>query len=132
MDGSTPVRDRQDLVDRYQNDPSIPVFLLSTKACGLGITLTAADVCIIHDLDFNPFNDLQAQDRAHRVGQTKVVHVIKLVTKSTVDEHIYNIQEQKAKMNDAIMGSDEWKKQADKNMAEIVKAAVDDYLQSPH
>jgi SWI/SNF-related matrix-associated actin-dependent regulator 1 of chromatin subfamily A len=63
MDGATPVKDRQDLMDRFQREASIPVFLLSTKACGLGITLTSADVCIMHDIDFNPFNDLQAEDR---------------------------------------------------------------------
>ena len=59
MDGSTAVTDRQSLIDKFNRDNSIPVFLLSTKACGLGINLTAADTCIMHDIDFNPFNDLQ-------------------------------------------------------------------------
>lgn len=66
MDGSTAVSERQDLIDRFNRDSSIPVFLLSTKACGLGLNLTSADTCIQHDLDFNPFNDLQAEDRCHR------------------------------------------------------------------
>lgn len=69
MDGSTPVSERQSLIEKFNRDTSIPVFLLSTKACGLGINLTAADTCIMHDLDFNPFNDLQAEDRCHRIGQ---------------------------------------------------------------
>jgi len=69
MDGSTPVGERQSLIDKFNEDKSIPVFLLSTTACGLGINLTAADTCIMHDLHFNPFNDLQAEDRCHRIGQ---------------------------------------------------------------
>jgi SWI/SNF-related matrix-associated actin-dependent regulator 1 of chromatin subfamily A len=81
MDGSTPVGDRQNLIDKYNGDTTIPIFLLSTKACGLGINLTAADTCIMHDLDFNPFNDLQAEDRCHRIGQKKPVPVYKLVSR---------------------------------------------------
>jgi SWI/SNF-related matrix-associated actin-dependent regulator 1 of chromatin subfamily A len=63
LDGQTDVTDRQALIDTFTNDPTIPVFLLSTRAGGMGLNLTAADVCILHDLDFNPFNDLQAEDR---------------------------------------------------------------------
>jgi SWI/SNF-related matrix-associated actin-dependent regulator of chromatin subfamily A containing DEAD/H box 1 len=66
MDGQTAVSDRQNLIDQFNENASIPVFLLSTKACGLGLNLTSADVCIQHDLDFNPFTDLQAEDRCHR------------------------------------------------------------------
>lgn len=55
--------ERQDLLDTFTNDSSIPVFLLSTRAGGMGLNLTAADVAILHDLDFNPFNDRQAEDR---------------------------------------------------------------------
>jgi SWI/SNF-related matrix-associated actin-dependent regulator of chromatin subfamily A containing DEAD/H box 1 len=62
MEGSTPVPERQALMDEFNGNDEIPVFLLSTKACGLGINLTSADVCIMHDLDFNPFNDLQAEE----------------------------------------------------------------------
>jgi SWI/SNF-related matrix-associated actin-dependent regulator of chromatin subfamily A containing DEAD/H box 1 len=63
MDGSTASVERQRLVDQFNNDESYQVFLLSTNACGVGLNLTGADTCIIHDLDFNPFNDLQAEDR---------------------------------------------------------------------
>lgn len=105
MDGSTPVGERQSLIDRFNRDTSIPVFLLSTKACGLGINLTAADVCIMFGQDFNPFNDLQAEDRCHRIGQKKKVTVFKMVAAATVDEDIYAMQERKAKMNAAIMES---------------------------
>lgn len=62
---------RQDLIDEFSNDSSIFVFLLSTRAGGLGINLTAANVVILHDIDFNPYNDKQAEDRCHRIGQTR-------------------------------------------------------------
>lgn len=78
LDGSTKISERQELIDRFNEDASIPVFLLSTRAGGMGINLTAADVCILHDLDFNPFNDIQAEDRCHRIGQTKPVLIIKV------------------------------------------------------
>ena len=78
LDGSTKISERQELIDEFNNDSSIPVFLLSTRAGGMGINLTAADTCIIHDLDFNPFNDIQAEDRCHRIGQTKPVTVYKV------------------------------------------------------
>jgi SWI/SNF-related matrix-associated actin-dependent regulator 1 of chromatin subfamily A len=78
MDGSVATSERQVLIDRFNRDSSVSVFLLSTKACGVGINLTAADTCIMHDLDFNPFNDLQAEDRCHRIGQTRPVTVIKV------------------------------------------------------
>ena len=63
--------DRQDLIDEFSENSSIYIFLLSTKAGGLGINLTCADTVIIHDIDFNPYNDKQAEDRCHRVGQKK-------------------------------------------------------------
>merc|ERR1719148_537281 len=105
LDGSTAVSERQALIDEFTNDNSIPIFLLSTRAGGMGINLTAADTCILHDLDFNPFNDLQAEDRCHRIGQKKPVTVYKLITEDTVDAHIYRMQERKAKMNAAILES---------------------------
>jgi len=73
LDGSTPVTERQTLINEYTQDSSIFIFLLSTRAGGLGINLTAADTVIIHDIDFNPYNDKQAEDRCHRVGQKKYV-----------------------------------------------------------
>ncbi|XP_026676371.1 SWI/SNF-related matrix-associated actin-dependent regulator of chromatin subfamily A containing DEAD/H box 1 homolog [Diaphorina citri] len=71
LDGATQVSSRQELIDEYNRDQDLFAFLLSTKAGGLGINLTAADTVIIHDVDFNPYNDKQAEDRCHRVGQTK-------------------------------------------------------------
>jgi SWI/SNF-related matrix-associated actin-dependent regulator 1 of chromatin subfamily A len=131
MDGSTPVGDRQNLIDKYNGDTTIPIFLLSTKACGLGINLTAADTCIMHDLDFNPFNDLQAEDRCHRIGQKKPVTVFKLVSKETVDEDIYGMQQRKAMMNAAIMDNGSTAKEAPKEKAALLRTAVDRFLKSP-
>ncbi|GKY99931.1 hypothetical protein MPSEU_000946700 [Mayamaea pseudoterrestris] len=131
MDGSTPVKERQDLMDKFQTDATIPVFLLSTRACGLGITLTAADVCIMHDIDFNPSVDKQAEDRCHRIGQTKLVNVVKLVAKSTVDEDIYNMQERKSRMTNAIMENDDWQKHAESDKNDVLKAAIDRFLDTP-
>lgn len=98
MDGTTPVQDRLDLIDLYNNDKSLQVFILSTKAGGLGINLSSADTVIIHDLDMNPYNDKQAEDRCHRFGQTKPVHIYRLLTKSTVDISIYKRATAKLKL----------------------------------
>ncbi|XP_065216787.1 SWI/SNF-related matrix-associated actin-dependent regulator of chromatin subfamily A containing DEAD/H box 1 homolog [Planococcus citri] len=89
LDGSTPTADRQELIDLYNMDEQIFIFLLSTKAGGLGINLTSADTVIIHDIDFNPYNDKQAEDRCHRVGQKKPVQVIKLVSENTIEENMH-------------------------------------------
>mmetsp|Transcript_14357 Transcript_14357/g.16695 ORF Transcript_14357/g.16695 Transcript_14357/m.16695 type:complete len:1184 (-) Transcript_14357:410-3961(-) len=105
LDGQTNIRERQDLIDEFNRNEQIPVFLLSTRAGGMGINLTAADTCILHDLDFNPFNDLQAEDRCHRIGQRKEVTVVKMIAENTVDSDIYNMQERKSEMNDAIFDS---------------------------
>jgi SWI/SNF-related matrix-associated actin-dependent regulator of chromatin subfamily A containing DEAD/H box 1 len=71
LDGSTAIDERQELIDTYNSDSELFIFLLSTRAGGVGINLTAASVVIMHDIDYNPFNDKQAEDRCHRVGQTK-------------------------------------------------------------
>ncbi|KAJ3028772.1 hypothetical protein HDV00_010023, partial [Rhizophlyctis rosea] len=99
MDGKTDVKDRQPLIDAFNESDDIPVFLLSTKAGGFGINLTSANVVVIYDLDFNPHNDAQAEDRAHRVGQTKEVNVIKLISDGTIEEHILRLAEAKLKLD---------------------------------
>ncbi|KAG5185729.1 SNF2 family N-terminal domain-containing protein [Tribonema minus] len=100
LDGSTPVQQRQALIQGFAADPGIAVFLLSTRAGGLGINLTSADTVILHDLDFNPENDKQAEDR---IGQTKPVRVIKLVAQGTVDEDIYRLGARKASVSAAVL-----------------------------
>lgn len=76
-------------MDEFNEDDSIPVFLLSTKAGGMGINLTAASVVVLFDQDFNPHNDRQAADRAYRIGQKRNVEVIKLITRSTIEVRVF-------------------------------------------
>nr|ODN86613.1 ATP-dependent helicase STH1/SNF2 [Cryptococcus depauperatus CBS 7841] len=87
LDGSTKAEDRQTLLSTF-NDPNSPyqVFILSTRAGGLGLNLQSADTVIIYDTDWNPHADLQAQDRAHRIGQKKEVRVLRLISSGTVEE----------------------------------------------
>lgn len=79
------------LTDTALSSPEIFVFLLSTRAGGLGINLTAADTVVFYDHDWNPSNDSQAMDRAHRLGQTRQVTVYRLITKGTIDERIVQL-----------------------------------------
>lgn len=104
LDGSTDVAERQGLIDSYNQDTNLFVFLLSTRAGGLGINLTAADTVILHDLDFNPTNDEQACDRCHRIGQTKPVSIYKLVSEDTVDHDIFKLGKAKTQLNNAVLG----------------------------
>ena len=88
LDGSTKLEDRRDTVHDFQTKPEVFVFLLSTRAGGLGINLTAADTVIFYDSDWNPTIDSQAMDRAHRLGQTKQVTVYRMITRGTIEERI--------------------------------------------
>lgn len=97
LDGNTDPRLRQDVVRQFNNDPLIDVLLLTTKVGGLGLNLTGADTVIFVEHDWNPMNDLQAMDRAHRLGQKKVVNVYRLITRHTLEEKIMGLQ--KFKMN---------------------------------
>ncbi|KAJ0019780.1 hypothetical protein NQD34_007349 [Periophthalmus magnuspinnatus] len=106
LDGSTPIADRIMLIDQYNNDKDIFVFLLSTRAGGLGINLTSANVVILHDIDCNPYNDKQAEDRCHRVGQTKTVQVIKLISKDTIEACILQLGLRKLKLEQDMTAAD--------------------------
>ncbi|KAL0222241.1 hypothetical protein RCL1_002095 [Eukaryota sp. TZLM3-RCL] len=99
LDGSTPTLERQEIIDSFNQNESIKIFLLSTKAGGVGINLTAADTVIFFDCDWNPQNDSQAEDRVHRIGQTKQVKVFKLILKDSIDEFIYETARKKAILN---------------------------------
>jgi len=88
MDGSTDARKRQDLVTKFNGDPSIDCLLLTTHVGGLGLNLTGADTVIFVEHDWNPQKDMQAMDRAHRIGQKKVVNVYRLITRGTLEEKI--------------------------------------------
>lgn len=88
MDGSTDPNKRHAVVQTFNQDPRIDVLLLTTSVGGLGLNLTGADTVIFVDHDWNPMKDLQAMDRAHRLGQRKVVNVYRLITRGTLEEKI--------------------------------------------
>ena len=107
LDGSTKVAERQDLIDEFCDDENdTPVFMLSTKAGGAGINLAKASKVIVFDSGFNPQDDIQAENRAHRIGQVKEVEVIRLVSKGTVEEQIYAMGLTKLKLDEQVAGSD--------------------------
>ncbi|KDD72906.1 SNF2 family domain-containing protein, partial [Helicosporidium sp. ATCC 50920] len=103
MDGSTAVEERLATVDRFNNCPEVFAFLLSTRAGGQGLNLVGADTVILHDVDFNPQIDRQAEDRCHRLGQTKPVTVYRLVTEGSVDQNIYDLSQRKLKLDAAVL-----------------------------
>jgi SNF2 family DNA or RNA helicase len=105
LDGST--KERQEIVNRFQSDSAIPVFLISLKAGGVGLNLSAADTVIHFDPWWNPAVEAQATDRAHRIGQTRVVTAYKLITRDTVEEKILRLQEKKRAAIDAAIESEE-------------------------
>ncbi len=108
LDGSS--KDRYEQVERFNKDPNIPIFLISLKAGGTGLNLTAADYVIHYDPWWNPAVENQATDRTHRIGQTKKVFSYKLICENTVEEKILQLQEQKKGVADAIIpGQDQWK-----------------------
>lgn len=105
IDGSTASKERQAAIDRFSNDSKDGfIFLLSTKAGGQGITLTAADTCILYDSDWNPQNDLQAMARCHRIGQSKDVTIYRLVSKNTYEENLFRTSSKKYGLDEAILG----------------------------
>ncbi|KAF7303328.1 SNF2 family helicase ATPase [Mycena kentingensis (nom. inval.)] len=105
LDGSSKIEDRRDMVIDWQTRPDIFVFLLSTRAGGLGINLTAADTVVFYDHDWNPSNDAQAMDRAHRLGQTRQVTVYRLITRGTIDERIVQMARVKKDVQDIVVGN---------------------------
>jgi superfamily II DNA or RNA helicase len=105
LDGKT--RDRKARVEHFQDDPACPVFLISLKAGGLGLNLTAADYVFLLDPWWNPAVEAQAIDRAHRVGQTRTVFAYRLICRDTVEEKIAELQKQKRELADAILAGDD-------------------------
>ncbi|KAF2133214.1 DNA repair and recombination protein RAD26 [Dothidotthia symphoricarpi CBS 119687] len=92
MDGETPIKNRQDLVDEFNKDPDLHVFLLTTKVGGLGVNLTGANRVIIYDPDWNPSTDIQARERSWRLGQKREVEIYRLMSAGTIEEKIYHRQ----------------------------------------
>jgi superfamily II DNA or RNA helicase len=104
LDGRT--RNRQERVERFQNDPDCPIFLISLKAGGLGLNLTAAEYVYLLDPWWNPAVEAQAIDRSHRIGQTNTVFAYRLICRDTVEQKILDLQQKKRDLADAILNAD--------------------------
>ncbi|KAG7193679.1 uncharacterized protein KQ657_000366 [Scheffersomyces spartinae] len=126
LDGQTSVETRQDLIDKFYDDETIPIFLLSTKAGGFGINLVAANNVIIYDQSFNPHDDKQAEDRAHRVGQNNEVIVYKLISKNTIEENILQLAENKLQLDQSLQsdGQDRVYEEKAASMFELILFAT--------
>ncbi|XP_020499117.1 SWI/SNF-related matrix-associated actin-dependent regulator of chromatin subfamily A containing DEAD/H box 1A [Labrus bergylta] len=125
LDGSTPIADRIVLIDEFNTDPDIFVFLLSTRAGGLGINLTSANVVILHDIDCNPYNDKQAEDRCHRLGQTRTVKVMKLISKDSIEDCILQLGQKKLKLEQDMTAAEEGGEGTiPEDMASLLKASL--------
>ncbi|XP_078481506.1 uncharacterized protein LOC100186186 [Ciona intestinalis] len=120
FDGSTKCEDRFAYIEEFNNDPNIFLFLLSTRAGGLGINLTGADTVIIYDSDWNPQNDSQAQDRCHRIGQERPVMVYRMVTMATIDQQIMERAARKRTMEKMIMHEDKFKNKLAMELNKVV------------
>lgn len=108
LDGATKIEQRQILTDRFNNDTRILAFILSTRSGGLGINLTGADTVIFYDLDWNPAMDKQCQDRCHRIGQTRDVHIYRLVSEHTIEANILRKANQKQMLDDVVIQEGEF------------------------
>ncbi|KFA77970.1 hypothetical protein S40288_07708 [Stachybotrys chartarum IBT 40288] len=108
LDGATKVEQRQILTDRFNNDTRILCFILSTRSGGLGINLTGADTVIFYDQDWNPAMDKQCQDRCHRIGQTRDVHIYRLVSEHTIEANILRKASQKQMLDDVVIQEGEF------------------------
>ena len=103
LDGATKIEQRQILTDRFNNDNRILAFILSSRSGGLGINLTGADTVIFYDLDWNPAMDKQCQDRCHRIGQTRDVHIYRFVSEHTIETNILRKANQKRMLDDVVI-----------------------------
>eukprot|EP01052_Picozoa_sp_SAG31_P021380 SAG31_NODE_1650_length_7635_cov_12.658705_1_plen_1667_part_00 len=103
LDGATKVEERQKMMDRFNSTNKYFIFILSTRSGGVGINLTGADTVIFYDSDWNPAMDAQAQDRCHRIGQTREVHIYRLISEHTVEENILQKSRQKSEMNRMVL-----------------------------
>lgn len=103
LDGTTKTDDRQKIVERFNTDSRIFCMILTTRAGGVGLNLTGADTVIFYDTDYNPAVDNQAADRAHRIGQTRPVHVYRLVSEQTVEENILRRANEKRNLESLVI-----------------------------
>lgn len=126
LDGSSRISDRRDMVADFQERADIFVFLLSTRAGGLGINLTAADTVIFYDSDWNPTVDQQAMDRAHRLGQTKQVMVYRLICQGSIEERILERAREKSEIQRMVMSGTHMRPHDALKPKEVVSLLLDD------
>lgn len=108
LDGATKIEQRQILTERFNRDDRILAFILSSRSGGIGINLTGADTVIFYDLDWNPAMDKQCQDRCHRIGQTRDVHIYRLVSEYTIEANILRKANQKRMLDDVVIQEGEF------------------------
>ncbi|KFB51778.1 AGAP010699-PA-like protein [Anopheles sinensis] len=139
IQGSTPIEQRQKEMDSFNHPDSDKfVFVLSTRAGGLGINLVAADTVIFYDMDYNPQMDFQAEDRAHRIGQLKKVHIFRLFVRGTIEESLDAISQRKKQLDESVikrsltkklkMGAMEYQQKNLWSVGTIDPSAVEDKL----
>ena len=126
LDGKTNISSRRDMVFDWQSRPEIFIFLLTTRAGGVGINLTGADTVIFYDSDWNPTVDQQAMDRAHRLGQTRQVTVYRLLCSGTVEEKILLRAKQKDAIQKTVISGGDFKQAELPKATEIVSLLLDD------
>ncbi|CAJ1930102.1 unnamed protein product [Sphenostylis stenocarpa] len=127
IDGSVRLDERKRQIHEFNDaNSNCRVFLLSTRAGGLGINLTAADTCILYDSDWNPQMDLQAMDRCHRIGQTKPVHVYRLSTAQSIEDHMLKRAFSKLKLEHLVIGKGQFHQERTKTVStdELVEEDV--------
>ena len=106
LTGKTKINERFELIEEFNTNEYVKVFLISLKAGGTGINLTSADMVIHYDPWWNISVENQATDRTHRIGQTKKVQVYKLITKNSIEEKIYDLQQRKKELIDNMLSTD--------------------------
>ncbi len=125
IDGAVKAEDRSSQIENFNTKKNHNLFLLSTRAGGLGINLTAADTVILFDSDWNPQQDLQAQDRAHRIGQTRPVIIYRLATKGTVEQTLLEKADGKRRLEKLVIQKDKFRSLLDKRPPNCIKKDVD-------
>ena len=108
LDGATRVEQRQALTERFNRDPRITAFILSTRSGGLGINLVGADTVVFYDLDWNAAIEAQCMDRAHRIGQTRDVHIYRFVSEHTIEENMLRKANQKRVLDNVVIQQGEF------------------------
>ncbi|KAG6849401.1 hypothetical protein H0H93_008758 [Arthromyces matolae] len=111
LDGATKIEDRQYITERFNADPRVFCFIASSRSGGVGINLTGADTVVFYDSDFNPQMDKQCEDRAHRIGQIRDVHIYRFVSQHTVEEALLRKANQKRSLDDLVIqkGEFDWR-----------------------